>query len=84
MISQFAWAALTDPQKESLEKERRAGRVEFGGMGWKAPYLFVQEGSFGGSISAGKAGIQPTYFIRKALDAARSNLSGNFRTVLSS
>lgn len=43
--SQFAWWYLSGFQKGVLEKERRAGRFEFGGMGDKAPYLFAMEGS---------------------------------------
>jgi len=79
--SRFAWRTLTDKQKEALEKERRAGRIEFGGMGWKAPYLYAQEGSINPQ-SAAKAGIQPTFFIKESLEAARSEISGHIKSVL--
>ena len=79
--SRFAWRTLTNKQKEALEKERRAGRIEFGGMGWKAPYLYAQEGSIDPQ-SAAKAGIQPTFFIKESLMAASSEISGHIKSVL--
>ena len=80
--SRFAWRTLTDKQKEALEKERRAGRIEFGGMGWKAPYLYVQEGSLGGAASAANAGIKPTFFIDISLHVASREISGHIKSVL--
>ena len=80
--SRYAWHSLTDNQKEALEKERRAGRIEFGGMGYKAPYLFVQEGSGKGAESAAKAAITPTFFIKESLEAARSEIRSHIESVL--
>ncbi len=80
--SRYAWVALTKDQKDALEKERRAGRIEFGGMGWKAPYLYAQEGSGLGAQSAAKASIRPTFFIKESLAAAAAEISGHIKSVL--
>lgn len=73
--SAYAWWYLTDDQKEELERQRRAGRTEFGGMGDKAPYLYAQEGSMllGGAPAkaAIDAGIEPKLFIQRALEEGR-------------
>ena len=50
-------------------------------MGWKAPYLYAQEGSIDPQ-SAAKAGIQPTFFIKESLMAASSEISGHIKSVL--
>ena len=70
--SAFAWWYLSRKQKDELEKMRRGGDKSVGGMGPKAPYFFVQEGSLGAQ-SADKAGIVPKYFVQRALDEGRLN-----------
>lgn len=68
MSSQLAWWMLSQKDKDTLQQMR--GRGMFGGMPGKAPYMWVQEGSTtGGAAGAAGAGITPTHFIEKALDA---------------
>lgn len=84
--SSYAWFALTDEQKERLEKERRAGRAEFGGLGNKAPYLWVQERSKPqyeeGAMRAGKKDSH-THFIANALDVARGQIPSIIQETIS-
>lgn len=70
--SAYAWRYLSRAQKEKLEELRRAGMIEVGGMGFKAPYFYVQEGSEPEmAASAQKVGITPKKFVRTALEEGR-------------
>jgi hypothetical protein len=82
--SAFAWWYLSREQKDALEDLRRRGHKEFGGMGDKAPYFYVQEGSeIEMQMSAAKAGIQPKLFVLEALEAGRLS-SGEIYDILAS
>lgn len=70
--SSFAWWYLSRAQKQKLEELRRSGVKDVGGMGPKAPYFYVQEGSRPEmAASAKKAGIEPTGFVQRSLDDGR-------------
>lgn len=86
--SAYAWWLLSDAAKARLEEMRRSGVASVGGMGGKAPYAWVQEGSKPEyEKSATAAGMDrsskaPSGYIKEALAAASAEIPSIIRDVL--
>ena len=87
--SAYAWWLLSSEAKARLEEMRRSGVESVGGMGEKAPYAWVQEGSkppYARSAAAAgmdRAADAPSEYIQRALDLVAPQIPSIIQDVLS-